>query len=119
MSVVIITGASRSFPQALHNTKFCALFWLIPVCLRRGIGLVATSFLLEKFKATVIAISRTRSSELNALAGAHPETLQIVECDMPVLVAFSVPSRSLMTHPEPMNSHSPRPCNPCLSSTDA
>ena len=57
---------------------------LIYFCLHRGIGLAATSILLKSFKATVVAISRTRSVELNALADAHPETLQIVQCNMPV-----------------------------------
>ncbi|KAF8484749.1 short-chain dehydrogenase [Russula ochroleuca] len=65
MSVVVITGASR------------------------GIGLAATSFLLETFKATVIAISRTRSSELDALATAHPEALQIVQCNITDELAFT------------------------------
>ncbi|KAH9179686.1 short-chain dehydrogenase [Lactarius sanguifluus] len=52
MAVVIVTGASR------------------------GIGLAATSFLLEAFNATVVAISRTRTPELDALATAHPGSLQ-------------------------------------------
>ncbi|KAH9077162.1 short-chain dehydrogenase [Lactarius deliciosus] len=60
MAVVIVTGASR------------------------GIGLAATSFLLEAFNATVVAISRTRTPELDALATAHPGSLQAVQCDMPV-----------------------------------
>ena len=84
--------------------------------LHRGIGLAVTSLLLERFKATVIAISRTRSSELNALADAHPETLQIVQCNMPVSVASSLPSRSLIICTEPMKSRSPGPFNLCLPS---
>jgi NAD(P)-dependent dehydrogenase (short-subunit alcohol dehydrogenase family) len=64
--------------------------------LRRGIGLAATSFLLKTFKATVIAISRTRSSELDALATAHPDALQIVQCNMPVPFGPSLPSLSLI-----------------------
>ncbi|KAI9452087.1 short-chain dehydrogenase [Russula earlei] len=65
MSVVVITGASR------------------------GIGLATTSFLLKTFEAAVIAISRTRSSELNALSNEHPETLQIIQCDRTDELAFT------------------------------
>jgi NAD(P)-dependent dehydrogenase (short-subunit alcohol dehydrogenase family) len=69
-------------PHIRDNASFI-FFWLI-FGLPRGIGLAATSYLLETFKATVVAISRTRSSELDALAAAHPEALQIVQCNMPV-----------------------------------
>jgi len=55
----------------------------------RGIGLAVTSLLLEKFKATVIAISRTRSAEFDALASAHSETLQSIQCDIADEVALT------------------------------
>jgi len=67
--------------------------------LPRGIGLAATSFLLGTFNATVIAISRTRTPELDALATAHPETLQVVQCNM--LVTF----RTLASEPLADNLH--------------
>ncbi|KAF8266855.1 short-chain dehydrogenase [Lactarius quietus] len=75
MAVVIVTGASR------------------------GIGLAATSYLLGTFKATVVAISRTRTLELDALAVMHPETLQVVQCDMPVTF------RTLASEPLANNPH--------------
>ncbi|KAI0254708.1 NAD-P-binding protein [Lactifluus subvellereus] len=71
MAVVIITGASR------------------------GIGLAATSILLKTFNATVVAISRTRSSELDALATAHPGALQIVQCNIADEPAFTAAIQSV------------------------
>ncbi|KAH8999095.1 short-chain dehydrogenase [Lactarius akahatsu] len=68
MAVVIVTGASR------------------------GIGLAATSFLLEAFNATVVAISRTRTPELDALTTAHPGSLQAVQCDMPPAFTAAIQS---------------------------
>jgi hypothetical protein len=87
-------GHHRRFEVLLKARDYT--LWLI-FGLHRGIGLAATSFLLETYKATVIAISRTRSSELDALATAHPETLQIVQCNMLVLFGSSLPSLSLTT----------------------
>ncbi|KAI0307148.1 NAD-P-binding protein [Multifurca ochricompacta] len=71
MVVVIITGASR------------------------GIGLAATSVLLETFEATVVAISRTRTPELEALGTAHPKTLEIVQCDITDEPSFTMAIQSV------------------------
>ncbi|KAI9448017.1 short-chain dehydrogenase [Lactarius indigo] len=72
MAVVIVTGASR------------------------GIGLAATSFLLETFNATVVAISRTRTPELDVLATAHPGSLQTVQCDITDELAFTAAIQSVI-----------------------
>ncbi|KAI0268241.1 short-chain dehydrogenase [Gloeopeniophorella convolvens] len=69
--VVIITGASR------------------------GIGLAATSFLLNSFGATVVAISRSHTSELDKLATAHPSALQIVQCNVTDESAFTAAIQSV------------------------
>ncbi|TFY74914.1 hypothetical protein EWM64_g9099 [Hericium alpestre] len=56
--VVVVTGASK------------------------GIGLAITRILLQKFSATVVAISRTRSSDLGDLFKTHGGALIIEECDV-------------------------------------
>ena len=111
MAVVIITGASR-----FSLCTRCMYYILLIFGLHRGIGLAATSILLKTFKATVVAISRTRSSELDALATAHPGALQIIQCNMPVSFRHSLPSLSLITCTEPMSLHSQQLSNPCQRS---
>ncbi|KAH7920162.1 short-chain dehydrogenase [Leucogyrophana mollusca] len=56
--VVVITGASK------------------------GIGLAVTRSLLEEHNAIVVALSRTRTPELDALFAANSHTLLVVECDV-------------------------------------
>jgi len=51
--------------------------------------------LLGTFNATVVAISRTRTPELDALATAHPKTLQVVQCDITDEPAFTAAIQSV------------------------
>ncbi|KAF9534252.1 short-chain dehydrogenase [Crepidotus variabilis] len=60
--VVIVTGASK------------------------GIGLAVTRYLLHKYNANVVAISRTKTPELDELAS---DSLMVVECDIADDKAFS------------------------------
>ncbi|KAI0702898.1 short-chain dehydrogenase [Cytidiella melzeri] len=62
--VVVVTGASK------------------------GIGLAVTRLLLEKFRTTVVAISRTESPELQELAQAHGQAFQHYKCDVTDSVNF-------------------------------
>ena len=50
----------------------------------RGIGLAITKLLLEKFRTSVVAISRTESPELTQLAQAHGQAFQHYKCDVSV-----------------------------------
>ncbi|TFK55951.1 short-chain dehydrogenase [Heliocybe sulcata] len=56
--VVVVTGASK------------------------GIGLAVTRILLESLDAVVVAISRTKTAELEDLSKAHISTLSTVECSV-------------------------------------
>ncbi|THH10107.1 hypothetical protein EW145_g1536 [Phellinidium pouzarii] len=56
--VVVVTGASK------------------------GIGIAATTVLLESFNTIVVSISRSRSPELLALIKKYPETLLTLEADV-------------------------------------
>ncbi|KJA30205.1 hypothetical protein HYPSUDRAFT_126617 [Hypholoma sublateritium FD-334 SS-4] len=58
--VVVITGASK------------------------GIGLAVTRYLLHRFNANVIAISRSRTPELQELSS---DALHIIECDVSVVIS--------------------------------
>lgn len=48
----------------------------------RGIGLACTHFLLEKFSARVVAVSRTRSPALDELEIKHKDNLTIIQGDV-------------------------------------
>jgi hypothetical protein len=49
---------------------------------RRGLGLAVATLLLEKFGAIVVAISRTKTPELQALQSAHSASLLVIESDV-------------------------------------
>ncbi|KAI0053583.1 NAD(P)-binding protein [Auriscalpium vulgare] len=53
----------------------------------RGLGLAVATILLS-LDAAVVAISRSRTPELDKLAAAHPDSLQVVQCDVTDEPAF-------------------------------
>jgi NAD(P)-dependent dehydrogenase (short-subunit alcohol dehydrogenase family) len=55
---------------------------LIPKRALRGIGLACTRFLLAKFSARVVAVSRTQTPALDELQGQHGENLTIIQGDV-------------------------------------
>ncbi|THH32886.1 hypothetical protein EUX98_g1284 [Antrodiella citrinella] len=57
-AVIVVTGASK------------------------GIGLAVTRLLLDNFHSVVVALSRTRSPELDELHASYPKTLMIHECNV-------------------------------------
>ncbi|KAI0310802.1 hypothetical protein OF83DRAFT_828574 [Amylostereum chailletii] len=48
----------------------------------KGLGLAVASILLGSLKATVVAISRTRTPQLTQLATSHPHDLRIIDCNV-------------------------------------
>ncbi|EUC66274.1 short-chain dehydrogenase/reductase, putative [Rhizoctonia solani AG-3 Rhs1AP] len=48
----------------------------------RGIGLAVVGALLKSYEARVVALSRTRTPEISALASEHPDSLALLEGDV-------------------------------------
>jgi hypothetical protein len=48
----------------------------------RGIGLAVTKILLETFRANVVALSRTKTTDLLGLMTDHAAALLAIECDV-------------------------------------
>lgn len=57
----------------------------------RGLGLAVTQLLLDKFGCIVVAISRTRTPEIEQLLATHGGSLSVIECDVSVFMASPCP----------------------------